>query len=590
MWTTPWVMKYARINFLSISFRQQGQLLTVLLTPVEPGAVTASQINDCVGRWFERVREAASRRIGTAPRASDTALVSVSAEPAYNRKALPLLIGCLLVGFGTWVLQEDTVRRPIWLVAVAVAVLFFLGIIWFGLTFLRANHALWHGDLDAVTSDDPPAPEPAGVGGAGTSPAGSPAARFERPFWWTASAWIFVATGLFSVVDALASLYSRPMNLALSPGVAYLFAGIALLTRSRRWRLVALVTLALAVAAGTCIAVMLAISPQHGRLDVPALGLDVPATLEPRWAAAGVVFLALVLFWPCYMLLSARGRRLFARAANGTSGASAQSLVGSGAGTGLSPRARARWARTSFTVVCLASLAIVLLLGWLSYRNRYVPASLGGAAGGAAAADGAFTPASENQFVLYSMPPSGKYPSGAMPWELKFLVPAHHFARVLFIRWTNGVPNVEKGLGAYFEVAKPSLAGTLLLWCERPAQAAASRSTNEVQWSVNLVGHDASGSLLRGEPAYRRLQPPPRLTVRSGHQAILRLVDYVTPDGGASNGQSGVELRVFLEPLKFPPTRTDPLEFEGTNYVAGYGPGWTADDALKAIKEWPVDQ
>src|ERR1035441_286192 len=90
MWTTPWVMKYARISFLSVSFRQQGKMHTVHLTPVQPGAVTAGQINDCVGRWFERVRQAAGQCTGTMPHASDPASVSVSPEPAWNRKALPL--------------------------------------------------------------------------------------------------------------------------------------------------------------------------------------------------------------------------------------------------------------------------------------------------------------------------------------------------------------------------------------------------------------------------------------------------------------------------------------------------------------------
>ena len=73
MWTTPWVMKYARINFLSVTFRRDGQLQTVHLTPVEPGATSAGQINDCVGRWFERVRQAAAQCTGAIPHATDTA-------------------------------------------------------------------------------------------------------------------------------------------------------------------------------------------------------------------------------------------------------------------------------------------------------------------------------------------------------------------------------------------------------------------------------------------------------------------------------------------------------------------------------------
>ncbi len=170
------------------------------------------------------------------------------------------------------------------------------------LGFLRADRALKRGDLDAVTSDEPP-DEPAGSVDRNGKPG--------RPFWWTVSAWAFVATGLLAAIDTLATLYSRPMNPSLSPGVAYLFAGIALLTLSRCWRRVALVILALALAAGAFIGIMVAISPEHGYVSIPALNLTIPATEKPRWAATGVVLLAVVLGWPCYMLMSAKAKALF---------------------------------------------------------------------------------------------------------------------------------------------------------------------------------------------------------------------------------------------------------------------------------------
>ena len=107
-------MKYARINFLSVTFRQAGQLQTVHLTPVEVAATSAGQINDCVGRWFERVRQAAAQCTGTMPHASDTASVSVSAEPAWNRKRLPLIFGGVLIGVATWRFQGRAVAAPIW--------------------------------------------------------------------------------------------------------------------------------------------------------------------------------------------------------------------------------------------------------------------------------------------------------------------------------------------------------------------------------------------------------------------------------------------------------------------------------------------
>ena len=126
--------------------------------------------------------------------------------------------------------------------------------------------------------------------------------------------------------------------------------------------------------------------------------------------------------------------------------------------------------------------------------------------------------------------------------------------------------------------------------CERLTNALPGGVTNVLQWNVSLVGLVTYSSWFPGEPAYRQRETPALMTVRSGHQGILRLVDYVTTKGEPSRGQSGVELRIFLEPMEHAPIRTDPFEVEGANYVAGHGPGWTEDAALKAIKQWPADQ
>jgi hypothetical protein len=102
------------------------------------------------------------------------------------------------------------------------------------------------------------------------------------------------------------------------------------------------------------------------------------------------------------------------------------------------------------------------------------------------------------------------------------------------------------------------------------------------------------------EGSCRVLKAPARLEVRSGHQGILRLVECGDAQGPASFAKCGAELRLFLEPLKSPAARTDPFEYEGLGYIAGYGfegPGykaghgfgWTMEQALKAIKEWPID-
>lgn len=133
----------------------------------------------------------------------------------------------------------------------------------------------------------------------------------KRPFWWTVSAVVFVVIGLAAVVDTLTGLYSRPAVLTFSPGLAHLFAGVAVLTLNRRWRIVALTALGLALVACSFLVVMMAVSPGSGTVHLPVLNLTVPANEQPRWAAAAAVCLALVMGWPGYLLLSAKARVLF---------------------------------------------------------------------------------------------------------------------------------------------------------------------------------------------------------------------------------------------------------------------------------------
>ena len=198
------------------------------------------------------------------------------------------------------------------------------------------------------------------------------------------------------------------------------------------------------------------------------------------------------------------------------------------------------------------------------------------------------------EFVLYTMPnqppPGASASPGRLDWTFKCLVPAEHLAHLLVVRWTDGVPEADPGFSAYYKVGKASIDLDLWLMCERLTNSTAPGSTNDLQWNVNLGLHSTAAQHFPREPAYRRLDTPARLTVRSGHQGILRLVDYVQPEGESRHDQSGVELRIFLEPLKSPPIRTDPFEIEGTNYVAGNGLGWTMEATLKAIKQWPANQ
>lgn len=161
MWSTPWVMKYARLNFLSVTFRDEGRLQTVLLTPVPPDATSASEINLFVSRWHDRIQRAVKRITGAIPPASDPECVTVSAEPAWNRKGLPLAYGFALTWLAAWILMPMRgAPRSAWMPALIIALVLLVGTAWFCFTFLRANRAIWRGDLDVVTSDDPPQAEP----------------------------------------------------------------------------------------------------------------------------------------------------------------------------------------------------------------------------------------------------------------------------------------------------------------------------------------------------------------------------------------------------------------------------------------------
>jgi len=90
-------------------------------------------------------------------------------------------------------------------------------------------------------------------------------------------------------------------------------------------------------------------------------------------------------------------------------------------------------------------------------------------------------------------------------------------------------------------------------------------------------------------PPYHRVETELPLKVRSGHQGVFRLLEFDRPEDEPSPGQSGEELRIFLEPLRSPPIRTLPDEIDRTNYIAGTGLVGTADEVLKAIREWPTD-
>ncbi|MDD5138642.1 MAG: serine/threonine-protein kinase [Verrucomicrobiales bacterium] len=200
---------------------------------------------------------------------------------------------------------------------------------------------------------------------------------------------------------------------------------------------------------------------------------------------------------------------------------------------------------------------------------------------------------------------------GEFDWGFKCFIPPDHLASLLFVRWTNGVPTVDPGFSTYFKVGKAG--GIDLPFCclscyrvfsessflkmpeagRRQALAGWGYSesagvTNAVRWNVNL-GTGSTGSRWIAMPPFHRVETKFPQSVRTGHQRVVRLVEFDGSEGDNNGGQSGVELRIFLEPLKSPPIRMLPNEIDLTNYVSGTGLAGTMEEALNSMKNLPIE-
>ena len=239
-----------------------------------------------------------------------------------------------------------------------------------------------------------------------------------------------------------------------------------------------------------------------------------------------------------------------------------------------------------------------------------LPGQLPPAGGSSGTVPSLAPPAVEGKFIMDT------YRSGRAqdePDELvwKCFVPPGSLASILFVRWTNGVPQVVPGFSAYFKVGKGGGIDIpfCMLLCHRLVESKGWRDMNEDQrhqalarmgypesagvtnafyWSANLGSGWVDGCWTN-MPPYHGLKPPLPQSLRSSHQLVIGLLDFDTPESNASHGQSGVELRIFLAPLKSPPIRMVPNEVDHTNYIAGTGLAGTMEEALRAIKEWPTD-
>jgi tRNA A-37 threonylcarbamoyl transferase component Bud32 len=200
-----------------------------------------------------------------------------------------------------------------------------------------------------------------------------------------------------------------------------------------------------------------------------------------------------------------------------------------------------------------------------------------------------------------------------MDWAFDLFVPANHLASVLFVRWDNDVPTILPGFSAYFKVGpaggvdipycviscEPIPRSQVLAMTNAETRQAlaqwgipsseANEQTNVVQWNVNL-GLSFTSSQWLATPAYQRVEIPLPQTVRSGYQRAVRLVDFQTAEQDRGrHAQSGIELRILVEPLLSPPVKTVPHEIEQTNYVAGSGLAGTMAQALQSMKTLPVE-
>jgi serine/threonine protein kinase len=175
-------------------------------------------------------------------------------------------------------------------------------------------------------------------------------------------------------------------------------------------------------------------------------------------------------------------------------------------------------------------------------------------------------------------------------WKFKSLIPADHLAQLIFVLWSNGVPTIKPGFSGYLKIGpKPFVAEHPMISCE-PLEALSLGGTNVVQWAVCPGFARTVSGLITNQPPLRKLETAPRSVLHSGRQLAIRLAEFVQPANSASSEWSGVEIRLILQPLQSPAVQTDPNEFVGADYVAGFGlAGASEDSILKLIKELPCE-
>ena len=108
-------------------------------------------------------------------------------------------------------------------------------------------------------------------------------------------------------------------------------------------------------------------------------------------------------------------------------------------------------------------------------------------------------------------------------------------------------------------------------------------------WNYSTDRHFVKSWILN-QPPCRKLETPPRSVLHFGSQLAIRLAEFDPPAYAASSGWSGVDIRLFLEPLTSPAVQTDPNEFVDEDYVSNGGLGGASEKAiLNLINELPAE-
>ena len=481
MWTTPWVMKYGRFNFLSITFGAEDQQRTVHLTPVPEGTSSTEQANAAVATWFEAIRKAVADLTGTRPKTSTPAAVTFSAERPWNWKGLPLFAAFLVSGaLLAWRATTPTSGRFIILLFAATLVLL-IACVWFCHGFLSADRAIKRGEFDKITSEEPP--------NSTATPVNEPPPTLTGPsrLSWMAvgsaicslPSWLLVVSLLISLFNSLGPDGLPPKDFTLGlfemvalgtggfVGLAALFLGKEALReirlgagRMRGARLAVIGVLGIPV--GLLVKILPSVLASASR----SLGWQPAAAQGEFFIGAVLVGIFLLAAWVALALH--RWTRL---------GANAVTNDRSPGKSPHTPHERQGWWLIAGLVVIVVGL--VLWKGGLTSAPQDLP-----------------LPTAVDQDVLHLLQvvpePAETAARGLALYGWQCELPALHLAVFSFTIWSNGTPNLQAGLSGWLAAGAQGPWRTLVQWKLHDGAVLSPELGAQQRWDVTLGVHGAN--------------------------------------------------------------------------------------------------